>query len=401
MKRTLSALALMAMAAAFAAQMTGIFIGDRERTLYVGGEPFCLVFPQPVLGGKVDTPGFALAVQDSIACFTALDPGSQARATLTVGDRTLSYVLKARLDAPSAEIRVIFPGEPAASPSNQGAPPAKAEAPQAVEAATAKPSANDQEAPEKVESNSPLPVPEEVRQRVVTPEPDPTIQRLESIIAKLDRVLRAQEVSEGRYLPESVTEPSHQREAGEEGEGLTPQGEAREVEKPASGSEENGVKKEEASPQQGVAEVRDEAEGMAEAKEPSAGVGYDPVEDPLPQGVRVITSLVPGKHAWRITYTLYNDGDYPLITDPNNVRILFNGEAVETGKLKQRTSSGYAGWVPPGYEEVGSVEVPPLDGQGELRLEFDLTRLSPERENLTIVRRWKITTMPYVVPNQP
>ena len=403
MKRLLSALVLAGLTVVSAAQMTGVFIGDRPRTLFVGSEPFCLVFTQPVMGGRTGAAGFALTVQDNVACFTAVEPGSETQATLEVGERTLSYTLKARLDAPSAEIRVLFPGEPqeTAATSPTVTPPARAGEPAATQPA---PLESEPEEDVKAPKAAPLPVPQKVQATVVTPEQDPEVRRLESIIERLDRILKAQTTSEARYLPESATTPATtSTETGPAGaeEGQAPPAPASE---PGAVKTSAAVESESATVPSDATDAPDDAAPPAEeATTPKEvdGVGYDPVADPLPPGVRVVTSLVPGKHSWRITYTLYNDGNYPLITDPSNVRITFNGEAVDTGALKQRTSSGYAGWVPPGYEEVGSVELPPLGGKGELRLEFDLTRLSPERERLTVTRRWKITTMPYVVPNKP
>ena len=401
MKRALTALVLAFGLVALAAQMTGVFIGDRERTLYVGGEPFCLVFPQAVLGGKVDDPGFALAVQGNVACFTAIEADGETRAWLEVGQRKLAYTLKARGDAPSAEIRVLFPDDsqaaavtpptnPSPSQPNEPSPPPPA------------PTATEDAQPATVS----LPVPQEAQATVVTPETDPEIQRLEGIIQRLDRILKAQETADARYLPKSVTEPGRGASAPESvdvNQEETPEPtlereSANAPEPPENEPAHTGGDTEDAA--HAIMPPTQEEGAKAKPQEVTNG-GYDPVADPLPAGVRMVTSLVPGKHSWRITYTLYNDGDYPLITDPSNIRVLFNGKTIEAGALKQRTSSGYAGWVPPGYEEVGSIELPRLEGTGELRLEFDLTRLSPERERITVTRRWKITTMPYVLPNQP
>jgi len=402
MKRTLFVLAFAAMTVALAAQMTGVIIGGRQRTLYVGSEPFCLVFPQAVKGGKVDTAGFALAIQGNMACFTAIAPKGESRATLVAGEKTLTYVLKARMDAPSAEIRVLFPSQGPVKTTTQGASATKATPRTEGERATttAKPSAPPAEATNKPPGVAPLPVPKEVQRRVVTVAKDPVVARLESMIAKLDRVLAAQQISDSRYLPEDAAVPKRENVATDGGDDVAdvgaatepPQGQVNEKAPAPQGEKTAGENT-------GATETKAKVEPKAESADTK--IGYDPVEDPLPDGVRVMTSLVPGQHAWRITYTLYNEGKYPLITDPANVRVLFNGQSIDTGELKQRASSGYAGWVPPGYEEVGSVEIDPLNGEGELRLEFTLTRLSPERERLSVVRRWKITTMPYVVPNKP
>ena len=404
MKRTLFVLAFVAMTAALAAQMTGVFIGGRQRTLYVGSEPFCLVFPQEVTSGKVDTAGFALAIQGNMVCFTAIAPKGESRATLIEGEKTLTYVLKARKDAPSAEIRVLFPNQgPAKTVAHDTpAPKATSDAGGGAAATKAKPGASPAEAAKKPIPTVPLPVPKEVQQRVVMAAQDPVVARLASMIDKLDRVLAAQQISDSRYLPETATVPHRDTAAANGG------GKAVNTESAAETSQDTAQADVKAPVTKG-GEAGGEKAGAAAAKagvEPKAEstvgrIGYDPVEDPLPKGVRVMTSLVPGRRSWRITYTLYNEGKYPLITDPTNVRVLFNGQSIDAGELKQRASSGYAGWVPPGYEEVGSVEIEPLQGEGELRLEFTLTRLSPERERLLVVRRWKITTMPYVVPNKP
>jgi len=359
-RRTLALLFLTAIG--LAAPITGLFIGGQPRTLNVGREPFCLHFDYPVAGAEIESPAFAVELAAQTVCFRALDHGTAEARVILGGDRQLKYTLVADPTMPAVEIRVILP-EPA------------------VQAPSTKASKPDHPTEGRTTPPVPTPAPERPKHTVVpvekatqpAPPPYPRTAARAQEEASLTELLKALE----DVLVEIQTEP---KPGPSKAEAKAPKVKA---DQPAAEPAKTPVK----TSQRQASSDTSALSGYAAAK-PRAK------EDPT---VVFRANLFPGKKAYRISYTLANKGKYPLITDPKRFELLYNGKAVHF-EITQRASSGFVGWVPPGYEEAGTLTFAPLTGEGLLELRVNLLKLNPTRDSITVRRAWRLASLPVVVP---
>lgn len=94
-----------------------------------------------------------------------------------------------------------------------------------------------------------------------------------------------------------------------------------------------------------------------------------------------------------IGFTLLNTKEAPIFLDESPVEVLFNGKPVK-GEAKIRYTSGVAGWLPPGKQAVGSIQLDLPVQSGQITLKIKGYLMDGEMPEVSWQANWTVDLLP-------